>query len=144
MDYNLFLAGVKHVFSPKVVYSELKKFNKKEYLLMFVMLAAPLIAFIYGNSFTFVDWMGFLTSIATSLSLILVDKGYITNFMWGTIGSITWLVASIDNRLISDISSQIFYVVMQFVGIYVWFKLKDVNQDAVKSKKCHIKLLLLL
>lgn len=70
------------------------------------------------------------------MSLILVDKGKLTNYMWGTIGSLAWLVVSIQNRLVGDIFSQVFYTVMQFVGIYFWYRAMNTTQkDSTDSRK---------
>lgn len=136
VDYKLLGHGIKETFSPKRNFKEFLEFNSKEYLLMASMVGASIIAFIYGGDFSWVGWIGGLTSVATAMSLILVDKGKLTNFMWGTVGSLSWLVASLHNRLIGDIASQIFYTVMQFVGIYVWYKsLHKKDDDSVDSKR---------
>lgn len=138
IKWNFLGEGVKETFSPKRNLKEFLEFNYKEYILMALMVGASIVAFIYGRDYSWVGWIGGLTSIATAMSLILVDKGKLTNYMWGTIGSIAWLVASINNRLIGDIGSQVFYTVMQFVGIYVWYKALKGNkegQDTVTSKK---------
>jgi len=136
IDYKLLGTGIKDTFSIKRNIKELTEFNYKEYLLMFLMVGASIVAFMFQGDLSFSGYAGVITSVATAMSLILVDKGKLTNFMWGTIGSLTWLIASLHNRLIGDISSQIFYTIMQFVGIYVWYKtLNSSNDDSVISKK---------
>ena len=52
-------------------------------------------------------------------NLILVDRGRLTNYLWGFIGCATWLIVAIMNHLVGDIFAQIFYVTMQFVGVWV-------------------------
>ena len=136
INLKLLLEGTKETFSPKRNLKEFLEFNFKEYILMALMVGASIVAFVYGKDYSWIGWIGGLTSVATAMSLILVDKGKLTNYLWGTIGSVAWLVASINNRLIGDIGSQIFYTVMQFVGIYVWYKtLKGLDHDTVISKK---------
>lgn len=136
IDYKLLGTGVKDTFSIKRNIKELTEFNYKEYLLMFLMVGASIVAFIFQGDFSFSGYAGVVTSVATAMSLILVDKGKLTNFMWGTIGSVAWLIASLNNRLIGDIASQVFYTIMQFVGIYVWYKtLNASSSDSVTSKR---------
>ena len=136
IDYKLLGTSIKDTFSIKRNIKELTEFNSKEYLLMFLMVGASIVAFMFQGDFSFSGYAGVITSVATAMSLILVDKGKLTNFMWGTVGSLAWLIASLHNRLIGDISSQIFYTIMQFVGMYVWYKtVNSSNDDSVISKK---------
>lgn len=58
-------------------------------------------------------------------NLILVDRGRLTNYLWGFIGCATWLIVAIMNHLVGDIFAQIFYVTMQFVGVWVWQRQLD-------------------
>lgn len=58
-------------------------------------------------------------------NLILVDRGRLTNYLWGFIGCATWLIVVIMNHLVGDIFAQIFYVTMQFVGVWVWQRQLD-------------------
>lgn len=130
------MTGIKEAFSPKRNWKELTEFNGKEYLLMFLMVGASIVAFALGGDYSWLGILGGITSIATAMSLILVDKGKLTNYMWGTIGSLAWLVVSIQNRLVGDIFSQVFYTVMQFVGIYFWYRAMNTTQkDATDSRK---------
>lgn len=136
IDYELLYTGIKDTFSIKRNIKELTEFNYKEYLLMFLMVGASIVAFMFQGDFSFSGYAGVVTSVATAMSLILVDKGKLTNFMWGTVGSLAWLIASLNNRLIGDIASQVFYTIMQFVGIYVWYKtLNTSDSDSVTSKR---------
>lgn len=135
-DFELLKEGIKYTFNPKNLKDELLSLNRNENILLSLMLLASIVSFIFGKDYSLVGWIGLVTSLATAISLILVDIGKITNYFWGTIGSIAWLIASVNNRLIGDISSQIFYTIMQFVGIYVWFKLmKKINSDTAPSRR---------
>ncbi|QNO01324.1 nicotinamide riboside transporter [Lactobacillus phage Lbab1] len=130
------ITGVKQAFSPKRNWKELTEFNGKEYILMAFMVGASILSFYFGKDYSWLGWLGGITSVATGMSLILVDKGKLTNYMWGTVGSIAWLIVSLHNRLIGDIFSQVFYTVMQFVGIYVWYRSMNVaKEEKAESKK---------
>jgi nicotinamide mononucleotide transporter len=58
----------------------------------------------------------------------LVNIGHISNYSWGVLSAVTWFAVSLHNWLLSDIATQGFFLVMQFVGIYMWSK-------AIQQKK---------
>ena len=68
-------------------------------------------------------------------NLILVDRGRLTNYLWGFIGCATWLIVVIMNHLVGDIFSQIFYVTMQFVGVWVWQRQLDRQEKKTSMRK---------
>lgn len=68
-------------------------------------------------------------------NLILVDRGRLTNYLWGFIGCATWLIVVIMNHLVGDIFSQIFYVTMQFVGVWVWRRQLDRQEKKTSMRK---------
>ena len=67
-------------------------------------------------------------------NLILVDRGRLTNYLWGFLGCATWLIVVIMNHLVGDIFAQIFYVTMQFVGVWVWQRQLD-RQEKTSMRK---------
>lgn len=121
--------GVKEVLTPSRNWRELKSLRGRELLLMAVMFLAQIFAFAFGGDYSVVGYIGFIVGLATITSLILVDRGLLTNYLWGFIGSILWLVVAVHNHLIGDITSQIYYVIMQFVGVYVWSKSMNKTQS---------------
>ncbi|MBW3079109.1 nicotinamide riboside transporter PnuC [Bifidobacterium sp. 81T8] len=94
------------------------------------MLLAQIISFIFTGSYTAADWIGLVSGICIVFNLILVDRGRLTNYLWGFLGCATWLWVAVMNHLVGDIFSQIFYVVMQFVGVYVWQRQLDRQRNA--------------
>lgn len=68
-------------------------------------------------------------------NLILVDRGRLTNYLWGFIGCATWLIVVIMNHLVGDIFAQIFYVTMQFVGVWVWQRQLDRQEKKTSMRK---------
>ncbi|WP_235586470.1 nicotinamide riboside transporter PnuC [Lactococcus lactis] len=93
-------------------------------------------------TFLFIKNSSLLTlilSISSIINLILVDRGRITNFFWGSITTMAWVIIAIRTHLIGDIVSQIFYLIMQFIGIYIWGKnLSETNKPEVQSKKLSV------
>ncbi|AEV94649.1 nicotinamide riboside transporter PnuC [Pediococcus claussenii] len=112
--------AVGQAFSFKRNVSEIKTLRKTTKVIMLIMLIATFATFILGHDFSFAGWIGLVTSTAVVLNLILVDQGRLTNYSWGALGCAVWLIIALNNRLIGDIASQTFYLVMQFVGISVW------------------------
>ena len=74
IKWNFLGEGVKETLSPKRNLKEFLEFNYKEYILMALMVGASIVAFVYGKDYSWVGWVGGLTSIATAMSLILVDE----------------------------------------------------------------------
>ncbi|WP_236023775.1 nicotinamide riboside transporter PnuC [Bifidobacterium miconis] len=127
---NDLMNGVKNAVDPQRVVRELLDFKPGEFTLIGVMLLAQIISFIFAGSYTAADWIGLVSGICIVFNLILVDRGRLTNYLWGFLGCATWLWVAVMNHLVGDIFSQIFYVVMQFVGVYVWQRQLDRQQAA--------------
>jgi nicotinamide mononucleotide transporter len=119
---STFVNGLKTTFDPKRVIRELTDWKSREWVLLGLMVLAQVVAFAFGADWSLMGWIGLATGVFTILSLILVDRGRITNYLWGFLGSVVWLVVAIQNHLVGDMFSQSFYVIMQFVGIYAWQK----------------------
>lgn len=122
--------GLKETLSFKRNVDEIKTLHTTTKIMMIIMLIAELIAFISGHDFSFIGWIGLITGIATVMNLILVDQARLTNYSWGILSCTVWLLVALNNRLIGDICSQSFYLIMQFVGISVWHRdLKQQDDD---------------
>jgi len=102
-NWNLLKEGTIKSFSIKEQAESFYKLRPREWVLLGAMLLATIISFAFGGFFDFYSWVGLVTSVATAISLILVDRGFITNYFWGFIGSVAWLIVSIHNNLIGNI-----------------------------------------
>lgn len=129
--------GLKEALSLKRNVNEVKTLKKTTKAMMIVMLLAEVIAFVFGKDYGFTGWIGLITGIATVMNLILVDQARITNYSWGILSCAVWLLVALNNRLIGDICSQTFYLVMQFFGISIWHRdmSKQKNQEELEPKK---------
>lgn len=116
------------VFNFRRNVTELRTLRFSTKIMMSLMLLANIVGFILGHDFSFNGWIGLLTGLAVVLNLILVDQGRLTNYSWGILGCAVWLIIALNNRLIGDIASQSFYLIMQFVGIAVWHR--KINEQA--------------
>lgn len=126
---------VKAVFNLRNNVRDLKDLKSSLKIMMFIMLAAELGSFIFAKDFSINGWIVLATGIFTVVNLILDDGKMLTNFSWGTLSCAVWLLVAVHNRLIGDIFSQTFYLVMQFVGIPQWFKLANEDNESKDNMK---------
>lgn len=129
---NDLLTGVKNALNPRRIISELLDFNTGEFVLLAAMLLAQIISFAFTRDFSTAGWIGLISGLCIVFNLILVDRGRLTNYLWGFIGCATWLAVAVMNHLVGDIFSQVFYVVMQFVGVWAWQR--QLNRQASNSR----------
>ncbi|WP_429971060.1 nicotinamide riboside transporter PnuC [Fructilactobacillus sp. Tb1] len=124
------------VFNPKRNFQDLMSMKMTTKLLMLAMLVINLVVFIIQKQFTLIGWIGLFTSLFVVVNLILVDERKITNYAWGILGRIPWLFIALSNHLIGDIASQLFYFIMQFVGLSTWSQkiAKQTNQTKIKPQ----------
>ncbi|MEJ6399941.1 nicotinamide riboside transporter PnuC [Nicoliella lavandulae] len=115
------------IFDPKRIINEIVTLKPFSLILMTLMTITNIVVFIFARDFSWLGWIGLITTISTVVNLILVDQGRITNYFWGLISVTVWLIIAAENRLIGDIASQLFYWVMQFVGLSIWNR--EINQQ---------------
>ncbi|MCT0437757.1 nicotinamide mononucleotide transporter [Lactococcus lactis] len=133
---NLFIVELKETFSIKKIFKELFTLHLQEYFLLFLMIIAQVATFLFIKNSSLLT---LILSISSIINLILVDRGRITNFFWGSITTMAWVIIAIRTHLIGDIVSQTFYLIMQFIGIYIWRKnLSETNKPEVQSKKLSV------
>lgn len=128
---HLIFRGISQTFSFKRTFNELTSMEMPDYIVLFVMIVAQVISYITTNIFDLYSNISLIVGIFTILNLILVNKGRLTNYLWGTLATIFWLVLAIKSHLIGDIFSQVFYLIMQFVGIYFWQKNLEIYKGEV-------------
>ncbi|WP_439424982.1 nicotinamide riboside transporter PnuC [Oenococcus alcoholitolerans] len=125
---------VKKTFNFKYDWFELVTLKKATLILLFGLLAVQIGSFLFADQYNAVSYIGLFTGVTQIISLILCDQGRITTYFWESLSAGAWLITDIENRLIGDIYSQVFYFVMQFVGIYVWGKRIDRQSKGIELK----------
>ncbi|MDT9683334.1 nicotinamide riboside transporter PnuC [Streptomyces sp. TRM76323] len=137
---NEFIEDFKASFSPKQQLKDFKSLTKGQSWLLVIMLLAQFWAFIAGKDFSGTGWLGIVTGVATVINLVLIDRGFITNYAWGFVSAGAWFAVSLHNWLLSDIATQGFFFFMQFVGIYMWgAQIRKAQSNAVEAKKLTAK-----
>lgn len=129
--WKTFITGVKYALNPANVWRELTTWKPMEWALLVLLVGVQAAAFMVSADYSTNGWIGLATGVLTIFSLVLVNKGRLTNYLWGFIASAAWLVISIQNWLVGDVFSQSFYVIMNVVGVYFWQKQLDRQADGV-------------
>lgn len=124
-----FFEGLRQTFSPKVVWQELATLSLLDYLLLLGMFAVQTFIFVGAQAFDFWAFVTLVNALATYLNLILVNRGRITNYLWGVINTAAWILLSFHSMYVGDALSQSYYMIMQFVGIYLWQKNLSESED---------------
>ncbi len=125
---------IKKTFSIKNNWRELVTLKKVTLIILFGLLAVQVGSFLLANQYNAASVIGIFTGITEIISLILCDQGRLTTYSWGALSAGAWLFTDFENRLIGDIYSQIFYFVMQFVGIYVWGRDIENQNNGIELK----------
>lgn len=70
----------------------------------------------------FENWLSTVTALAGIVCVILVGKGRISNYFFGIIQNVPYLILSFHAFFIGEITIAAFYVITQFWGLYIWRK----------------------
>lgn len=109
--------------------NDFKNWKPLEYLWLFVAVAFISLAS-YGG--TPLDWF---TGISNVVCVILVAKGRISNYAWGLVGVLTYGITALNADLYANAAlNLLYYVPMQFYGMYLWNKNKLKNMADVPAK----------
>ena len=130
------LNGIKNILKPANIIHDLTDYNTGEWFLLALMLTMQTAGFIISGDYSMTGWIGLITGVLLIISLILCDRGRLTNYLFGFTGSIGGLIIAMHNRLIGDSLSEFFYLIMSgFIGVYFWQKsiANNANNDNSSS-----------
>ncbi|WP_421084648.1 nicotinamide riboside transporter PnuC [Rothia nasimurium] len=82
------------------------------------------------SSVAFEGWLSFITAFAGMVCVILVGKGRLSNYFFGIVQNVPYLVLAYQAYFIGEITIAAFYVLTQFWGLYMWRK----NMRAAKTR----------
>lgn len=119
---RVFADGLRYVLDPRNLLRELTDWRPREWVLLVVLVTAQVAAFVLAGDWSATGWIGLATGVFTIFSLTLCNVGRVTNFLWGFLGCSVWMVVSFHNWLIGDFFSNMYYVVMNVIGVYFWTK----------------------
>lgn len=82
------------------------------------------------STVAFEGWLSFITAFAGMVCVILVGKGRLSNYFFGIVQNVPYLVLAYQAYFIGEITIAAFYVLTQFWGLYMWRK----NMRAAKTR----------
>ncbi|WP_429970505.1 nicotinamide riboside transporter PnuC [Fructilactobacillus sp. Tb1] len=120
-------------FSIKNNLRDIKEFKFKTKILLISSLIITFVTFVISKEFSnWIGWVSLVASVFSLINLMLCDEGKITNYGWGLAESTLFLLIDLENRLIGDFATNIYYLITQFMGIFLWDKqIEQQKQQAV-------------
>ena len=85
-----------------------------------------------------VDWMGLWTSVTGVICVILVTEGRASNYIFGLINSIIYLLLALKSGFYGEVLTTLYFAVCQPVGLYIWLN-NRINEQKVSSEKNQFK-----
>lgn len=90
-------------------------------------------------------WLGIVSALTNIVCVILVAKGKITNYIWGTIGVLTYGYLAYQWEYYGDtMLNLLYYLPMQLVGFMLWRNriTADVNEatDSARPRTLSVQL----
>lgn len=115
------------------ILNEFKGFGILEIILMTIAIVLiPIISLIDGDNI-----LGIISSVSGVLCVYLTGKGKLSSYLFGLINCVTYGYIAYTSKYYGDAMQNIFYYLpMQFVGFYLWFK--NMNKVTLEVNKKHM------
>ncbi|GAX03933.1 nicotinamide mononucleotide transporter [Secundilactobacillus pentosiphilus] len=135
--------GLVRAFHPKYLFSDLFDVSGGKRLYLLFLLAIQLVSFfvIFSNGQfhlqvnpTIINMVSLLAAVTGVFSVVLVANGRITNYFWGVVESLAYIYVSFDSHLYGEVYLNLFFITMDFIGIYQWSK-ADHQKDQKRTEK---------
>ena len=99
------------------------KWNKFEIGLLVTNIVITAYFFISGLDYSWIPWIGLVSSISNVVCVIMCAKKSVTNYYWGTLGVIAYAIVSFAYANTGEWMLNAFYFLpLQFIGIAAWNK----------------------
>jgi nicotinamide mononucleotide transporter len=80
------------------------------------------------------QWYGFVASITGMVCVVLVAKGRISNYYWGIVNVLFYSYVAYEWKLYGEVMlNMLYFLPMQFVGLYLWSKRDNINEDGKRE-----------
>ena len=128
----------------------MKKFIKQFNLFEWSMILAVILFTIYFTLINTENTLLYLlidgiAAISGIFCVVLCAKGKKSQYIWGLLNVIGYVVISFINKYYGEVMlNALYYLPSQFVGYYLWNKNMNKNTNDVKGKKLDLKKSLLL
>lgn len=109
----------------------MKKLNKFEWGLIIIISLLNILSFVIYDD---VNILGIISSITGVVCVVMTAKGHISCYYWGLINIATYIVIAYMASLYGEVMlNALYYLPMQFIGIYLWKKNMNKEDDLVKA-----------
>lgn len=95
--------------------------TKFESALILGLVAAQIVVFAFFTSSDDLSGIGVLVGITGILCVTFAAKGKLLTYFFGLIQVVGYLYISFQSALYGEVMLNVFYLVMQFVGAWIWF-----------------------
>lgn len=123
----------------------IKVFGKLNLFELVLIISISIINIVSLFVFDDVNLIGFLSLITGVICVVLTAKGHISCYYWGIINIVTYIYIAYLSSFYGEVMLNfLYYLPMQFIGIYLWNKnIENVN-GIIKAKGMTIKQILIL
>lgn len=100
-----------------------------QWIYLLVLGFTPLFIELYFNNGVS-DWTGMIASLTGIICVILVGEGRASNYFFGLINSVIYLILSFQNMFYGELFTTLYFTLMQPIGLFVWL-----NKSRFKTKE---------
>jgi nicotinamide mononucleotide transporter len=109
----------------------MKRLNKFEWGLIVTISLLNVLSFMVYDD---VNMIGIISSITGVICVVMTAKGHISCYYWGLINIVTYVVIAYMASLYGEVMlNALYYLPMQFIGIYLWKKNTNKEDNLVKA-----------
>lgn len=115
----------------KIIFDDIfKNRTVGQWIYLLILGFMPLFIELYFNNHI-TDWLGMIASLTGIICVIFVSEGRASNYFFGLINSIIYLILAFQNMFYGELFTTIYFTIMQPIGLFVWLnhsRLKQENQ----------------
>lgn len=97
-----------------------------EWAYLIIMSIVPIIVSLFASDSTL---PGFIAAFTGVINVILVAEGRKSNYFFGVISTSIYLVLSIQKAYYGEVLTNVYFVIMQPIGLYVWLMADRKRQE---------------
>lgn len=115
----------------------MNKLNKFEWGLIIIISLLNVLSFVVYDD---VNLLGIISSITGVICVVMTAKGHISCYYWGLINIVTYVIIAYMATLYGEVMlNALYYLPMQFIGIYLWKKNTNKEDNLVKASTMNKK-----
>lgn len=102
----------------------------KTFKILFVFLLLSLTGyFFFVGDYSFWGILSYIGLLVSALNLVLVDNMKLTNYLWGTLASVTSIIGVYHYHMYGDFTYYLYVFPWQAIGIVEWLRLMRTNKS---------------